>query len=287
LLHIYSRQRGKTTFPTMTLTNSLIVIRHGEDLNEGWVNKSDPDNSQLANWKITAPEWPDYQVKHTVVDEKGNVASTASSLTVFQHGLSDVPQENKDGTKKEFAGEIQAKCLGVNLAKCLEDNGYAKVTKVVTKNPSVKNPNQKEPTPNPFDTVYPFINGDFKDAGSNKVLLINPDNSNLIDPGLASMIGKDESDAGSLYNFNGGSTLLCWDAEGLWGEKVKKKRPYDHSSILGKISEKYLNSSYSLEHEAAPAKGKTVYCFEESKVTIYSFNGNALSKIKTIPRKQP
>jgi hypothetical protein len=273
----------------MALTNALIVIRHGEDLNKDWPT---PNKGKLENWKKTVNEkWPVYEVKHTVVHEigwikDGHKVETANSLEVLQHGLSDVPQMNKDGNPKKYAGETQAEGLGVHLAKCLSDNGYAEVTKVVTKNPSVTNPNGNYPTPNPFDTVYPFIkSAGFKGGDSNEaVLLINPDNYKLVDPGLASML-----DSGSLYppnDGNGGSTLLCWDKEGLWGGDK-----FLSGSILGEISKKYLDSHYSLENEGPPGKGQTVYCFEENtpieenKVTIYSFDGTDFSKIKSIKRK--
>src|SRR5262245_35584843 len=123
-------------------SNALVVIRHAQDLNGAWVTSSgDP---RLSGWKKTVnANWPAY----TLPD--------GSVKNVFQHGLSNVPQQA--GLE---AGEDQAVKFGSALAPFVSASGYAPIGLVITKNPFVKiPPTGDDPTPNPFDTVYPFVKG--------------------------------------------------------------------------------------------------------------------------------
>lgn len=232
------------------MSNALIVIRHGQDLDNDWVTSR--TDSRLSGWlKSVNPSWPAY----TLPD--------SSVKTIFQHGLSDVPQ--KQGLE---AGDDQATKFGSALAPFVSAKGYAPIGLVITKNPFMKIPDAPStadyPTPNPFDTVYPFVKG----AGAAvKLKLIDPGSygKQMIDPGLQSMI-----DDGTIVPSNG-STLLCWDAEGLWGPQPPAGRPFNQASILWKLSTLYLHNTQQIANYS-PLKCQTVYVFTTGTLKIYTFS---------------
>jgi hypothetical protein len=231
------------------MSNALIVVRHGQDLDGEWVTSR--NDSRIAGWvKTVNPGWPVY----TLPD--------GSVKNIFQHGLSNVPQ--KPGLE---AGEDQVTKFGPALAPFVSANGYAPIGLVITKNPFMKipgaPPTADNPTPNPFDTVYPFIKG----AAAVKLKLIDPGayGKQMIDPGLQSMI-----DDRTIVPSNG-STLLCWDAEGLWGPQPPAGRPFNPASILWKLSTLYLGDTKQIANYS-PLKCQTVYVFTTGNLKIYTFS---------------
>lgn len=227
--------------------NALVVIRHGQDLNNNWVTS--PDDKRIANWmKTVNSKWPAY----TLPD--------SSVKSVFQHGLSDVSQG-----KDLEAGEDQARKFGSAFAPFVAARGYAPINLVITKNPFMKIPDAPSgadsPTPNPFDTVYPFVKGA---TVTLKLIDPGPYEKQMVDPGLESMI-----DDRSIIPSNG-STLLCWDAEGLWGPQPPSPRPFKPDSILWKLSMLYLGNTTQISG-SSPLKCQTVYVFTTGNLKIYSF----------------
>ena len=231
------------------MSNALIVVRHGQDLNGEWVtSRNDP---RISGWvKTVNPSWPAYTLQDSSVKN------------IFQHGLSDVPQS--PGLE---AGDDQVTKFGSALAPFVSDKGYAPIGLVITKNPFMKIPGaplgSDDPTPNPFDTVYPFVKG----ASAVTLQLIDPSpyGQQMIDQGLEQMI-----DDRTIVPSNG-STLLCWDAEGLWGPQPPAGRPFNPASILWKLSTLYLGDTKQIASHS-PLKCQTVYVFTTRQLQIYNFS---------------
>jgi hypothetical protein len=241
----------------MSTSNALIVIRHGQDLDGEWATPATPHTDpRISGWigKVNA-NWPAYTLQDGVKN-------------VFQHGLSYTPQK---GVSE--AGEDQARNFGSAFAPFVSANSYAPVGLVITKNPFMKipgaPPSADNPTPNPFDTVYPFTK-----TATVKLKLIDPGQygKQMVDPGLQSMI-----DDKTIIPSNG-STLLCWDAEGLWGPSTSSGRPFSSDSILWKVSMLYLNN-VTLVAKYSPLKCQTVYVFTTGNLTIYMFTNGVFKKV--------
>lgn len=184
---------------------AVIVIRHGDDLKGTWpTNKADVE-TWSQKW---APNWPTYTLPN------------GTSVQVHQHGLST-------------NGEAQAVFLAKSLPAVLEENNFLPVTRVVTKDPYWTN-SRDLPTPNPFDTAWPFI----KTHGITDVMLIKAEKGTNSYGPLAGQINKTvdkdllamlpyyhrspEKFADSILPTNAqgiptGSTLIVWDGQGMWG----------------------------------------------------------------------
>jgi hypothetical protein len=193
---------------------AVIVIRHGDDIKGSWpTNKAD-----VKTWSQKwAPNWPNYTLPN------------GSNVQVRMHGLSS-------------NGEGQAKWLAENLPALLKKEGvnFMPITRVVTKDPWTKD-GKDDPTPNPFDTAWPFIkNNSIQDV----VLVpakkgINPygpranKTNETVDEGLLKMLpcyhgsitNAKPSDSIFPTNASGqitGSTLVVWDGQGMWGPHQKE-----------------------------------------------------------------
>jgi hypothetical protein len=181
---------------------ALVVLRHGESLETRFSNP----NLLSAGWKNQVPNWPTYAVPNH------------APVTLQTHGLSP-------------AGEDQAFFLRANLRNIIRDLGCAQVTRVVTMRPFGEDEKGKPASPNPFDTIYPYL----KSAPAKELVLINPGKgpNPIVDRGLARMLDPKATQEESIFGGTAGSVLLCWDGEGLWGEKVANgTRPWNKDSIL-------------------------------------------------------
>lgn len=217
---------------------AVVVVRHGEDLST-WTTTRE---AQTAEWLQVAPNWPTYALPN------------GSTVTVQLHGLSP-------------RGEAQAKFLGKSLPVIVTALGCAPITRVVTKRPSGVNENGSGVTPNPFDTVYPLIDSvDFKARGGS-VVLINPQKKNnpIVDAELMKMLDPEATAGDSILEGTSGSTVLCWDAEGLWGENSGGSRPFDKNGILSIMSGPaigaYLRRMDTELGGGCPGKAARVYVF--------------------------
>jgi hypothetical protein len=161
---------------------------------------------------------------------------------------------------------------------------FAPVTRAITINPSIDGATQ-----NPFDTIYPFLKNDktFRDSSSDvnrNLLLVNNQEDKTVAPsppitlsqsstkthqfivanGLQEMINKN-----TLLPSDGGSVLLCWTGEGLWGDKkttvgTETRRVFNPNSILAQLAGETLSNKMADEkcyNDFYPKKGAIVYIF--------------------------
>ncbi|MCX6971951.1 MAG: hypothetical protein NTV93_17590 [Verrucomicrobia bacterium] len=228
----------------------IVVVRHGEDL-DNWIKVTDKNHEGLKGWKMIVPDWPTY-------------STSSGDLTVTLHGLSP-------------KGEEQAVFLRDNLQRLMKTGGWACITKVITKTPCGKNEKGEDVTPNPFDTIYPFLKGDPKNPGNpkpNELILIKPGKAGnpLLDAGLVERLPNEFSTPPKMDNTvlpATGSTLLCWDAEGLWGESVgvdpNKTRPFDENCILRMMGGRTLGDKFKNNPAetggGCPKKAARIYVF--------------------------
>lgn len=190
---------------------AVIVIRHGEDL-DNFISAADTNKDGLSQWKSNwAPSWPKYALPN------------GSNIQVRMHGLSSL-------------GEKQGAWLATNLPTLLQNHNFLPITRVVTKDPYTLNEKNEPPTPNPFDTAWPFI----KTHGIKDVMLIKAEKgtnrfgpragekNKTVDLGLLEMLpcyhgsitNAKPSDSILPTNAVGeatGSTLIVWDGQGMWG----------------------------------------------------------------------
>jgi hypothetical protein len=217
---------------------AVIVVRHGEDLTGPFITNS--NDSRLQDWKKNwAPDWPTYDLPTPNTEEAARNASRyggpqpgvysptlypTKKIQVVVHRLSD-------------EGEKQAAFLAKSLSPLLETNKFLPVTRVVTKEPP--SPVDNAPTPNPFDTAWPFI----KTHGITDVILVKPQKgtnaygplkgqvNQTVDKDLLAMLPyyhrSPEKFADSILPTNAlgqptGSTLIVWDGQGMWGPHTPK-----------------------------------------------------------------
>ncbi|MGH8045705.1 MAG: hypothetical protein ACREKL_00540 [Chthoniobacterales bacterium] len=214
---------------------ALVVLRHGESLD---VRFSNP-NLLSAEWKRLVPGWPTYAVPNN------------APITLQTHGLSP-------------AGETQAFFLRANLRIIMRDLGCAQITRVVTMRPFGEDEKNKPASPNPFDTIYPYL----KSPPAKELILINPGKgpNPIVDRGLARMLDPKATREDSIFGGTAGSVLLCWDGEGLWGEKVANgTRPWNKDSILsilgGPDIGAYIRRMDKEVGGGFPDKGSRLYVF--------------------------
>lgn len=150
------------------------------------------------------------------------------TVKVPQHGLTQ-------------AGFDRAALLG-NILQPWISNTFADVTRVITKDPQLLSE-----TPNPFDTIWPFIN-----------------NTKVMDVQLLSGL----SDIQALLNSNNvmpseGSVFICWDVEGMWSPKDSHGNR-SSSPLPGSILDTL--SSIKLDGNNFPQKATTLYTFTNPTV---------------------
>lgn len=113
-------------------------------------------------------------------------------------------------TNGKIIKEVIAKVLPdwINNLKINGENIYP-VSRIVTKNPQ-----NYEKTQNPFETIYPFV----QEIGKNEKSRVNgrPVKVKLWDDPYSSKFNE-------AYLLKDGpfSTVICWDAEGLFADKIK------------------------------------------------------------------
>jgi hypothetical protein len=252
--------RAQTPAPAGDSRAAIIVLRHAEDALE-WVDKSenpfagepassekpgkDPWPSKL--WAEQVPMWPEYHQPFAFIDNSGTIQGAESNgFEIALHGLSGNWQTaaGKNGTKMKGGkegplGEKQAASLGEHLDSFLEKGKFQRVVNVITMDP-------REPgsTPNPFDTLWPYLKkrGDQASAGGSTgcdLYLVQRDTKSEDRwPGLMNLIDQDK-----LLPAGGqGSTIICWTGEGLRGG----------GGILDKLIKKYRgpDTNYSWPSDA-------------------------------------
>jgi hypothetical protein len=303
--------------PGMALPQSpyqaIIVIRHGKDR-----ESDDKNRDPSKDWESISPKWPIYD---TIPNERipGDPARDKPEEPDYHNS---VTVDENVGHRLNDTGELQAKRLQDNLSKILTSANsdqmgpFAPVTRAITIDPSPSGA-----TGNPFATIYPFLKNDptfnsisnpvdkdgkpVVDKDGNPVvnrnlLLINTKTSKTVSPtsritfendtknynlivadGLQEMINAD-----TLLPNDGGSTLLCWDGEGLWGD-VKftykdgtSRREFNPNSILAQLGGNIVANQFNIPEfypDFYPAKGAIIYIFTRAiysntkyNMTIYS-----------------
>ena len=311
--------------PKLAITGNqaIIVIRHGKDRAKG-----DNERKPSDYWKGISPAWPKYTLSNGYLYNQriGSNDLPTDSVTVLTGA----------GHRLNETGELQAKRLQadpnesekVDLLQILtaatpaQLGPFAPVTRAITIDPSTTL-NYEEATSNPFATIYPFLKEDSTFTSKNTVdnrnlLLINTKTEKTLTPkslielstppskstyivadGLQEMINND-----TLLPSDGGSTLLCWDGEGLWGEEktiypkpdskpgdkgYEKRRVFNPNSILAQLAGNIVANQFNIPefyHDFYPAKGAVIYIFTRAEnsntkynLTIYSstFKNNQTS----------
>ena len=290
---------------------AIIVIRHGQDRED-----EDLTRKPSSYWYGISPEWPKYTLSNNRplynqrIGSNGLPTDSVTVLTGAGHRLNET-------------GELQAKRLQadpnelekVDLLKLLTSatpaqqmGPFAPVTRAITIDPSTSSSNYEQATSNPFATIYPFLKEDSTFTSKNTVdnrnlLLINTKTVKTVSPkslielstppskstlivadGLQEMINND-----TLLPSDGGSTLLCWDGEGLWGEEkfdftkngiTSERRVFNPNSILAQLAGNIVANQFNIPefyHDFYPAKGAVIYIFTRAifsntkyNLTIYS-----------------
>ena len=127
------------------------------------------------------------------------------------------------------------------------NNKYAPVSRIVTENPG----DGTHGTPNPLDTVTPFMKGMESQIASlpgGKLKLCMYDNTSF-EANAAIFKGS------SLLQDGNYSTVISWEAMGMWR---KSEGDYVTDSILGTLVKDNTNPMV-VKH--SPRKGQTVYIF--------------------------
>ena len=288
--------------PKLAITGNqaIIVIRHGKDRAKG-----DNERKPSDYWKGISPAWPKYTLSNGYLYNQriGSNDLPTDSVTVLTGA----------GHRLNETGELQAKRLQadpnglqVDLLKILTSatpaqlGPFAPVTRAITIDPSTSSSNGEQATSNPFATIYPFLKTDetFNDCNTESkrnLLLINTKTAKTVSPnspitfkddtkqynlivadGLQEMINAD-----TLLPNDGGSTLLCWDGEGLWGEEKiilpdgTERRVFNPNSILAQLGGNIVATQFNIPefyNDFYPAKGAVIYIFTRAKNSNTNYN---------------
>jgi hypothetical protein len=293
----------------ITGTQAIIVIRHGQDR-----KKEDNTREPFSYWKGIAPSWPKYTLSNGYLYNQriGSNDLPTDSVTVLTGA----------GHRLNETGELQATRLQVDLLKILKSatpaqlGPFAPVTRAITIDPSTSSSSNEQATSNPFATIYPFLKTDetfnvCNTESNRNLLLINTKTDKTVTPtsritfkddtktynlivadGLQEMINND-----TLLPSDGGSTLLCWDGEGLWGEEkidfiqneiTSERRVFNPNSILAQLGGNIVANQFNIPEfypDFYPAKGAVIYIFTRAKNSNTKYNTTIYSSIWTEDQK--
>lgn len=211
-----------------------------------------PNKASITQRSFFLPSYPRSSITPTAsslfaVGDDEN-AGKQNCLIVIRHGkdvdnskrkngerTKTLPNKEKvvyyqDGLNEE--GKKQAKSFAKVLPEFVHDLDISPITRVITKDPKT--------TPNPFDTILPFIMA-----------------QNITDVRLPSTL--DGIKNSQLFP-DDTSVLVCFDAEVLWSPKVNGKRPPkpNSESLLH-----YVNKAYEIDTDipGPPEEGRTIYIY--------------------------
>lgn len=177
------------------------------------------DDESLQNCLIVIRHGLDVDNNKRKNGERTKTLPNGEKVVYYQDGL------NEDGKK-------QAKSIAKLLPKLVDDLDISAITRVITKDPRT--------TPNPFDTILPFIEA-----------------QNIMDVRLPSTL--DGIKNSQLFP-DDTSVLVCFDQEVLWSPKVNGKRaPKPSSESLLH----YVNKAYEIDTDipGPPEEGRTIYIY--------------------------
>ncbi len=135
------------------------------------------------------------------------------------------------------------------LPQMMNTLGLSPISKVIVKEPPIAN-NNYQGTPNPFDTVLPFIQ-------QNQIKNVT----------FSSKKYLEDNDFPDL-NYESGSVLIVWDREGMYGTYGQT---IDPNSVLAKMNKKN-NINYSIPFPTL--EDYVVYVYLPDNLSVYGINMN-------------
>lgn len=275
---------------------AILVFRHGEDIdnkatnsrgqylggpstalnNHPWYNVVIPSqtfvyaDSPTQPYAVPYPDrwhrsvntnWPVYFANSNGIRPFGGTPMTNyHDVSAVQHGLSVEANAGNTSFTNPCLGEFQAEALASHLDAFVSDTlSCAPVARIFTKD--IRNKRSSYPTPNPFDTVYPY----YKDRTSTTLYLSRA--ATDFTGGMFDVIKSNlfSVKATNLPNLlaSSGSSMICWDRQGLWGGSGGAN---NGNSILSKL---YSSKAFNLPSSAIasinglgqPGKASRIYAF--------------------------
>ena len=277
----------------ITGNQAIIVIRHGEDLDGTWLKTLD---KQTLYWKSIAPTWPRYEETSPIYNQCIPELQNHKSVTVDSyvgHGLSPIGESQAKRLQADLTEPKKVDLLKILTSATPEQLGpFAPVTRAITIDPSPSGA-----TANPFDTIYPFLKTDetfkrYSTVDNRNLLLVNNQTNKTVTPRYQITLSPSPTAAPQLIvadelqkminddtllpsASDGGSTLLCWDGESLWGKekitfidpktgKEETRRVFNPNSILAQLANQTLSNQMGKDEnypDFYPKKGAIVYIF--------------------------
>lgn len=245
------------------MKQAIIVIRHAEDAKH-WGSKWG-DFKPSDDWKKIAENWPTYKYDYVYdVDKKGVIGNKTKDFEVTLHGLSgkwktdghDARKTkhgfNPDGKGSPPWGENQAIGLRTHLNDFLAKHKYAPIGRAIVVDPTTGR-NGKEPTPNPMDTLFPYL----QNNSGIDLWLVHYDGTEEdghLDAGLNALLKKQAI----LDKESGKSTIICSTGEALAGD----------DNILSQLSEQYCGRTFGFCEYNADGKAQFARCKETFVYTV-------------------
>ena len=191
---------------------AIILLRHGEDF------RGNDEHKETYYWEHSCKEHNEDGVA-TCTDE--------DDFWIYKFNDPKTKEVELKVRRLRESGRRQSYELAAALPKWLHDHGYAPISRVETKDP--RQPNYESRTQNPFQTVYPLVNALEKNNDGLpyvRLKLMNTVDYTVKDTGKTiHVISEDELTYDALKDNRGDySTVMCWDCQGLWGDKVKNPK---------------------------------------------------------------
>lgn len=289
---------------------AILVFRHGEDIDNGATNSKGqyygtpataPNNQpwySVLNFSqrfiyagpptetcfVPYPDrwhgnvntnWPVYFANTNGIRPFGGKAmSYYDDVTAVQHGLSYAANASNTGFTNPYLGEFQAEALAVYLDTLVSSNlSCAPIARLFTKD--VRTNGSSYPTPNPFDTIYPYY------KAHNSTMLYLSRTATDFTGGMFDVIKSNlfTIKTNSLPDLlaSPGSAVICWDRQGLWGKAGGVNNP---DSLLSSL---YSSKAFNLSNNTIdainglgqPGKASRIYAFIKrtngtKEVKVYS-----------------
>lgn len=205
--------------------------------------------------------WPVYFANSNGIRPFGGTPmSYYVDVAAVLHGLSDEANMGNTTFTNPYLGEFQAEALAIHLDAFVSNTlSCAPIARIFTKD--VRNKGLSYPTPNPFDTLYPYYK-----AHDNTTLYLSRTATDftggMFDVIKSNLFSNTTTNLPNLLA-SPGSAMICWDRQGLWGGAGTPNNP---SSLLSKLySSKAFNLSSgqiaTINSLGQPGKASRIYAF--------------------------